>query len=155
MISTLPYTPTIDTLSRIRLEIRALQPQLVAWRRGLHQKPELGFTEYQTAKFISQQLTTWGIEHQTEVANTGIVATIKGHRPGPVLAIRADMDALPIHELNDVPYRSQHEGLMHACGHDTHVAAMIGYARILSEMKEQWKGTFFYRSTCRRNPFRS
>ncbi|MDJ0707123.1 MAG: M20 family metallopeptidase [Leptolyngbyaceae cyanobacterium MO_188.B28] len=141
MISTLPYTPTLDTLSRVRLEIRALQPQLVAWRRRLHQKPELGFTEYQTAEFISQQLTTWGIEHQTGVAKTGVVATIKGHRPGPVLAIRADMDALPIHELNDVPYRSQHDGLMHACGHDGHVAIALGAAYYLSKHQEQLAGT--------------
>ena len=141
MISTLPYTPTLDSLSRVRLEVRALQPQLVAWRRGLHQKPELGFTEYQTAKFISQQLTAWGIEHQTGVAQTGVVATIKGHRPGPVLGIRADMDALPIHELNDVPYRSQHDGLMHACGHDGHVAIALGTAYYLSKHQDALAGT--------------
>ncbi|MCG8367783.1 MAG: M20 family metallopeptidase [Pseudanabaenales cyanobacterium] len=141
MISTLTYTPTIDTLSRIRLEIRALQPQLVVWRRGLHQKPELGFSEHQTAKLISQQLTKWGIEHQTGIAKTGVVATIVGNRPGPVLGIRADMDALPIHELNDVPYRSQHDGLMHACGHDGHVAIALGTAYYLAKHRDDFAGT--------------
>lgn len=127
--------------SRIRPAIRTLQPHLVTWRRQLHQKPELGFREHITAAFVAQQLQSWGIEHQTSVAQTGIVATIAGDRPGPVLAIRADMDALPIQEANEVPYRSQHDGIMHACGHDGHVTIALGTAYYLSQHRSDWAGT--------------
>lgn len=123
-------------LSRIRLEIRSLQPQLVTWRRTLHQRPELGFTEKLTAAFITQKLQDWGIPHQTEIAQTGIVATIEGDRPGRVLAIRADMDALPVQEENDVPYKSQHDGKMHACGHDGHVTIALGTAYYLAHHRD-------------------
>ncbi|MHC5719263.1 MAG: M20/M25/M40 family metallo-hydrolase, partial [Nostoc sp.] len=128
MVSTFPNPASVD-LSRIRLTIRSLQPQLVEWRRRLHQQPELGFQEKLTAEFVSQKLQEWGIEHQTGIAHTGIVATIKGKgqdsetiQNPKVLAIRADMDALPIQELNEVPYKSQYDGVMHACGHDGHTA---------------------------------
>ena len=119
MVSTFPLASTVY-LKNVRLEIRALQPQLVEWRRQIHQKPELGFQEKITAEFISQKLQNWGIEHQVGIAQTGIVAIIKGEKSthGKVLAIRADMDALPIQELNEVPYCSQRDGIMHACGHD-------------------------------------
>jgi amidohydrolase len=136
MISTFPQVAANSQASRIRLGIRSLQPQLVAWRRQLHQQPELGFTEQMTAAFISAQLTRWGIEHQTGIAETGVVAVIGGNRPGPVLGIRADMDALPIQEQNDVPYRSQRPGLMHACGHDGHVAVALGTAHYLSQHRD-------------------
>jgi len=127
--------------SRIRLEIRSLQEQLVEWRRGLHQKPELGFKEQLTAAFISQKLQEWGIPHRTGLAETGIVAVIQGGLPGPVLGIRADMDALPIQEANDVPYRSQHDGRMHACGHDGHVAIALGTAYYLAQHQAQLAGS--------------
>lgn len=140
MISSI-LTPLGVDLSNIRLEIRALQPQLVEWRRQLHQRPELGFQEYQTAKAIAHRLTQWGITHQTGIAKTGIVATISGHEPGPVLAIRADMDALPIQEDNPVPYRSQHKGVMHACGHDGHTAIALGTAYYLANHRHSFKGT--------------
>lgn len=132
MLTTLPQAPPPE-LADVRLTIRGLQPQLVRWRRALHQYPELGFKEINTAHLISQQLTQCGITHQTGVAQTGIVATIPGRRPGPVLAIRADMDALPIQEQNQVPYRSQRDGVMHACGHDGHVAIALGTAYYLSQ----------------------
>jgi amidohydrolase len=119
--------------SRIRPEIQALQPRLVEWRRHFHQRPELGFRERLTAEAIAQKLQEWGIQHQTGIAETGIVAVIPGNRPGPVLAIRADMDALPIQELNQVPYRSLHDGVMHACGHDGHTAIALGTAYYLSQ----------------------
>ncbi|MEO0540604.1 MAG: amidohydrolase [Cyanobacteria bacterium P01_A01_bin.105] len=119
-----PNTPVGS--ARLRPSVEALQPELVAWRRALHQRPELGFEEVHTAAFIEQQLTDWGVTYRSGIAKTGIVATLPGQRPGPVLAIRADMDALPIQELNAVPYRSQHEGKMHACGHDGHVAIALG-----------------------------
>ena len=139
MVSTFPNSTTVD-LSQIRLDIRALQPQLVEWRRSLHQRPELGFKEQLTAQFIAQKLQEWGIEHKTGIAKTGIVATIASNRPGPVLAIRADMDALPVQEENDVPYCSQHDGIMHACGHDGHIAIALGTAYYLSQHREDFTG---------------
>jgi amidohydrolase len=140
MVSTFPTSHSVD-LSQIRLGIRSLQPQLVEWRRHLHQRPELGFKEQLTAQLIAQKLQEWGIEHQTGIAQTGIVATIPSNRPGPVLAIRADMDALPVQEENDVPYRSMHDGVMHACGHDGHVAIALGTAYYLSQHRDDFAGT--------------
>jgi amidohydrolase len=146
MVSTSLNPLTVDR-SRIRPDIQALQAQLVEWRRRLHQRPELGFKELITSEFITQKLQEWGIEHQTGIAKTGIVATIKGkkslgaHSCAPVLAIRADMDALPIQEQNDVPYKSQHDGVMHACGHDGHTAIALGTAYYLSQHQEDFAGT--------------
>ncbi|MCS6812525.1 MAG: M20 family metallopeptidase [Cyanobacteria bacterium] len=140
MLSTLPSSIMSD-LAHIRLEIRALQPQLVTWRRHLHQFPELGFREQMTAEYITRQLEAWGLDYKAGIAQTGIVATIAGTQPGKVLAIRADMDALPIHEENEVPYRSQHEGKMHACGHDGHVAIALGTAYYLARHRQDFRGT--------------
>lgn len=148
MVSTFPSPSTVD-LSRIRLTIRTLQPQLVEWRRQLHQKPELGFKEKLTAEFIKNKLQEWDIKHQTGIAQTGIVAVIKGTNPNSKsliqnpksLAIRADMDALPIHEQNEVSYRSQHDGLMHACGHDGHTAIALGTACYLQQHRDDFAGT--------------
>ncbi|MEH1837378.1 MAG: M20 family metallopeptidase [Nostoc sp.] len=154
MVSTFPNSSSVD-LSRIRLAIRSLQPQLVEWRRRLHQQPELGFQEKLTAEFVSQKLQEWGIEHQTGIAQTGIVATIKGKgqdletiqnpkskiQNPKLLAIRADMDALPIQELNEVPYKSQHDGVMHACGHDGHTAIALGTAYYLQQHRQDFSGT--------------
>ena len=128
--------------SAVRGEIQLLQTQLVSWRRHIHQRPELGFAEDLTAQFISDRLTEWNIPHKTGIAKTGIVATIEStHAALPVLGIRADMDALPVQELNEVPYRSIHEGKMHACGHDGHVAIALGTAKYLSEHRDQFSGT--------------
>jgi len=140
MVSTFSGARSVEQ-SSIRSDIRALQPQIVEWRRHLHQRPELGFQEQLTAQFIAQKLQEWGIEHQTGIAKTGIVATISSDRPGPVLAIRADMDALPIQEENDVPYCSQHDGIMHACGHDGHTAIALGTAYYLAQHRERFSGT--------------
>lgn len=140
MVSTFSDARSVEQ-SSIRGDIRALQPQIVEWRRHLHQRPELGFQEQLTAQFIAQKLQEWGIEHQTGIAKTGIVATISSNRPGPVLAIRADMDALPIQEENDVPYCSQHDGIMHACGHDGHTAIALGTAYYLAQHRERFAGT--------------
>lgn len=137
---TTPIEPSINT-TQIRPEIQALQSRLVAWRRHIHQYPELAFRETLTAEFVSKKLTDWGIEHRTNVAKTGIVAVIQGTSPTPVLAIRADMDALPIHELNEVPYRSCHDGVMHACGHDGHTAIALGTAYYLSQHRNEIPGT--------------
>jgi amidohydrolase len=140
MVFTVTKAQSVD-LTRIRLEIRNLQSSLVKWRRKLHQKPELGFQEHITAQFIQQKLEEWQIPHQTEIAKTGIVATIKSNSPGKILAIRADMDALPIQEANEVPYRSQHDGKMHACGHDGHTAIALGTAYYLAQHRDNWAGT--------------
>lgn len=131
--SLLSPVSTSDFHARLRPEIRTLQPQLVEWRRSLHQRPELAFQEHLTAESIAGKLTEWGIPHQTGIAQTGIVATLTGTQPGPVLAIRADMDALPIQEENNVPYQSLHPGKMHACGHDGHTAIALGTAYYLSQ----------------------
>ncbi|HIK32132.1 MAG TPA: amidohydrolase [Oscillatoriales cyanobacterium M59_W2019_021] len=125
---------------RLRPEIRALQPLLVQWRRQLHQQPELAFQERLTAEFIAEKLREWQIPHETGIAETGIVATLTGTQPGSVFAIRADMDALPIQEENDVPYKSQHDGKMHACGHDGHITIALGTAYYLSQHRH-FKGT--------------
>ena len=132
MVFTVKESKSID-LTQIRSEIRNLQSSIVEWRRMLHQKPELGFQEQITAEFIHQKLESWGIPHQTGIAKTGIVATIQGKCPGKVLAIRADMDALPIQEANEVEYKSQHDGKMHACGHDGHTAIALATAYYLSQ----------------------
>lgn len=140
MVFTVKEAKSID-FSQIRPEIRNLQSNLVDWRRRLHEKPELAFKEQITAGFIQQKLQEWNIPHQTEIAQTGIVATLKSDRPGKVLAIRADMDALPIQEANEVAYRSQHEGKMHACGHDGHTAIALGTAYYLNQHPADWQGT--------------
>ncbi|MGV2826599.1 M20 metallopeptidase family protein [Myxosarcina sp. GI1(2024)] len=140
MVFTVPSSHPVN-LSQVRLEIRNLQSQLTAWRRKLHQRPELGFQERLTAEFIANKLREWQIDHQTNIAETGIVASIIGDRPGRVLAIRADIDALPIQEENEVPYRSQFDGKMHACGHDGHVAIALGTAYYLSQHRQDFSGT--------------
>ncbi|PZV10647.1 MAG: amidohydrolase [Leptolyngbya sp.] len=140
MLSTPLNALSVNT-SCIRAAIQTLQPQIVDWRRRLHQKPELGFQEFLTAEFVSQKLQEWGIEHETGIAKTGILATIRGTRPGKVFAIRADMDALPIQEQNAVPYKSQHDGVMHACGHDGHTAISLGTAYYLSQHRDDFAGT--------------
>jgi amidohydrolase len=140
MVST-PLAPFSIDHSRIRAEIQALQAELVEWRRYLHQRPELGFQEHLTAEFVTQKLQAWGIEHQTGIAETGIVATIQGNQPGRVLAIRADMDALPVQEANLVDYRSLHPGKMHACGHDGHTAIALGTAHYLAHHRNRFSGT--------------
>ncbi|HEU5328493.1 MAG TPA: amidohydrolase [Thermomicrobiales bacterium] len=118
-----------------------LGPQVVADRRYLHQHPELAFQEEQTARFVADRLRSLGIEPQTGVAKTGVVGLLQGRAPGKTVLLRADMDALPIEELNDVPYKSQAPGVMHACGHDAHTAMLLGVARLLSERQDQFTGT--------------
>lgn len=113
----------------------------IAIRHHLHANPELSYQEFATSSFIQQQLEVLGIPF-TVIATTGVVATIKGRNPGSrVIALRADMDALPIKEENDVAYKSQQPGIMHACGHDVHTTCLLGAARILHELKNEWEGT--------------
>lgn len=114
---------------------------VVKTRRHLHANPELSFHEYQTVAFVAAKLDELGIPHQ-KMADTGLVALIKGDKPSDaVVALRADMDALPILETNTVPYKSKIEGVMHACGHDVHTSSLLGTAKILSELKSEFAGT--------------
>ncbi|MEL6865762.1 MAG: M20 family metallopeptidase [Bacteroidota bacterium] len=115
---------------------------IIAIRRHLHQHPELSFKEKKTAKYISNQLKQMGISHEKGVAGHGIVGMIKGKKSGKeVIALRADMDALPITEANSVPYRSKNPGVMHACGHDVHSASLLGTAHILNQLRSEFGGT--------------
>ncbi|MER0441755.1 amidohydrolase [Emticicia sp. W12TSBA100-4] len=116
--------------------------EVVANRRYLHTNPELSFQEYNTAKFVAQKLKDMGLTPQEGIANTGVVALIEGRNPSSkVIGLRADMDALPIFEKNDVPYKSQNEGVMHACGHDAHTSSLLGTAKILYQLKNEFEGT--------------
>ncbi len=115
--------------------------EIVNVRRHLHAHPELSYQEFETSKFIQQKLTELGIPF-TVKATTGVVGIIEGKDPtSRVIALRADMDALPIEESNDVPYKSVNKGVMHACGHDVHTSCLLGAARILNQLKNEWKGT--------------
>jgi len=126
-----------------------VQPQVVEWRRWFHQNPELGNREFNTAKKITEILTGMGLEPQTGIAHTGIVAIIKGGLPGPLVAIRTDMDALPVTEATGLPfastvtseYNGKPTGVMHACGHDTHMAMVLGAAEVLLAVKDQLPGS--------------
>ncbi len=116
--------------------------EVVAIRRHLHTNPELSFQEINTGQFVSAQLAALGIEHQHGIAEHGVVALIKGKNPRKrIVALRGDMDALPIQEANDVSYKSQKEGVMHACGHDAHTASLLGTAKVLHELRNQFEGT--------------
>ena len=127
----------------------AVEPELLEWRRHLHQHPELSNREIETAKYVAGRLKSFGLEPRTGVARTGVVALLKGGRPGPVVALRADMDGLPVREEVDVPfaskakstYEGQEVGVMHACGHDTHTAILLATARVLTRVQDRLPGT--------------
>jgi amidohydrolase len=108
----------------------------------LHSNPELSFEEFKTAKYVASELTAIGLQPEEGIAGTGVVAIIEGRNPGKkVVGLRADMDALPILEANDVPYKSTVPGVMHACGHDVHTSSLLGTARILHALREEFEGT--------------
>lgn len=126
-----------------------LEQKVIAWRHDLHQNPELGNREFRTAELVAKHLQSLGMEVKTKVGVTGVVGILKGGKPGPVIALRADMDALPVEEKNDLPfaskvkttYNGKETSVMHACGHDAHVAILMGVAEILAGMKKELKGT--------------
>lgn len=126
-----------------------IEPKVVEWRRDFHKNPELSNREFRTSKIIADYLTSLGIEVQTGVAHTGVIGILKGGKPGPVIALRADIDALPVTERVNLPFKSIvkttyndiETGVMHACGHDTHIAMMMGVAEVLSKVKKDLKGT--------------
>ena len=135
--------------ARIAQLAQAEEAKVIAWRRDIHEHPELGNQETRTAALIAAHLRKLGLEVQTGVGRTGVVGVLRGGKPGPVVALRADMDALPLTEANELPFASkvkatyldQPVGVMHACGHDTHVAMLMGTAEVLSQVKKDLPGT--------------
>ena len=128
---------------------------LIKIRRHLHAHPELSNQEYKTAAFIALTLKNMGLEVQTEIFQHGIVALIKGKNPDKkVIALRADIDALPIQETNELSYKSLNAGIMHACGHDVHTSSLIGTAKILNDLKDEFEGTvkFIFQPAEEKNP---
>jgi amidohydrolase len=127
-----------DEILKIANEIKA---EVIKWRRHIHMYPELGFEEEETSKFVAKELEKLGVDVKTNVAKTGVIGLIKGTAgEGKTIGIRADMDALPILEETDVPYKSKNEGIMHACGHDAHTAILLGVAKIITKIKDKIKG---------------
>lgn len=129
--------------------------EVVEFRRHLHQHPELSYQEYNTARFVAEKLHSFGIKVKEGVATTGLIAEVEGRNPGKKsIALRADMDALPISEENDVAYKSKVAGVMHACGHDVHTASLLGTARILNSVRDQFEGTvrFLFQPGEEKNP---
>lgn len=116
--------------------------EVVSFRRHLHSHPELSYQEFNTAQFVAQKLKEFGLEPQEGIAGTGVVALIEGRNPAKkIIALRADIDALPITELNTVQYKSRNNGVMHACGHDVHTSSLLGTAKILNQIKDQFEGS--------------
>jgi amidohydrolase len=128
--------------SKIKRLAKEYASETIANRRYLHTNPELSFQEYNTARFVAQKLRDIGLTPQEGIADTGVVAIIEGRNPeSKVIGLRADMDALPIFEKNDVPYKSINEGVMHACGHDVHTSSLLGTAKILHQLRDEFEGT--------------
>jgi len=150
LIPAFAQTQTID--SAIAKNVREIIPKVVEWRRHFHQNPELSTREYKTGAFVADYLKSLGLEVKYPFAKTGVVAILKGGKPGRTIALRADMDALPVTERVDLPFRSvvtdtfnnQTVGVMHACGHDSHTAMLMGTAEVLSKMKKDVPGTVVF-----------
>lgn len=143
-----------DLKDRIAPAVQAVEPKVIAWRRDIHQNPELSNRETRTAALVAEHLRKLGLEVRTGVARTGVVGILKGGKPGPVVALRADMDALPVTEATGLPfaskvrstYNGQEVGVMHACGHDAHTAILMGVAEVLAGVRKDLPGTvqFFF-----------
>ena len=144
--TTVAQTTALKT--KINSKSEAVEAKVIEWRRDFHENPELGNREFKTAEKIAQHLRSLGMEVQTGVAKTGVVGILKGGKPGPVVALRADIDALPVKERVDIPFASKQEGeyngqkvsIMHACGHDTHIAMLMGTAEVLASVRKELKG---------------
>jgi amidohydrolase len=142
----------VDMSREIDAASARIMPKVVEWRRHIHQYPELGNSEVKTAKYVADHLRALGIEVRTGIAKTGVIGILKGGQSGPVIGLRADMDGLPVTERNSLPFASkekavfngQNVGVMHACGHDTHVAMLMGAAEVLVGMKDKIKGTVVF-----------
>ena len=141
--------PTSELAKLIEARLPAVMPKVVAWRRDIHEHPELSNQEVRTAALVADHLKKLGLEVKVGVGGTGVVGVLRGGKPGPVVALRADMDALPVTEQVDLPFKSRVKtqwqgaevGVMHACGHDNHVAILMGVAEVLAGMKAQVPGT--------------
>jgi amidohydrolase len=146
---TATFAQTSDLSSSIDQRARSVEQKVIDWRRDIHQHPELSNRETRTSRLAADHLRALGLEVKTGVAHTGVIGILKGGKPGPVVALRADMDALPVAEEVDVPFRSkarttynnQEVGVMHACGHDAHTAILMGVAEVLTGMREHLPGT--------------
>lgn len=131
----------MDIQNRIKEIAQNIYPEIIEIRRHIHANPELSFEEYQTSAFICSILDKWNISYKAGIAGTGIIAVLQGKNPGKTIAFRADIDALPVTEKNNIPYKSLNEGKMHACGHDVHTSSLLGAISILNSLKDQWEGT--------------
>jgi amidohydrolase len=153
VLTALATTPTQAQVPDLEQQVRSrasqIEDKLIAWRRDIHQNPELGEQETRTANLVAEHLSKLGLDVKTGVARTGVVAVLKGAKPGPVVALRADMDALPVKEPEGLPFASKAKGkylgrevdVMHACGHDAHTAILMAVAEVLAGMKDQLPGT--------------
>jgi len=145
-------TATTGFAQPIETSIQSVLPRMIAWRRDFHEHPELSYEEVRTARVVAAHLRSLRMEVRAGIAQTGVVGVLRGGRPGPVIALRADMDALPVTEEGDLPFRSrargtyngQAVGIMHACGHDTHVAVLMAAASVLASRREQLAGTVIF-----------
>jgi len=141
-----PFSASVES------SIQSVLPRMIAWRRDFHEHPELSYEEVRTARVVAAHLRSLRLEVRTGVAQTGVVGVLRGGRPGPVIALRADMDALPVTEEGDLPFRShargryngQDVGIMHACGHDTHVAVLMAAATVLASQRQNLAGTVIF-----------
>ena len=124
----------------IKYEIENLKTELISLRRDFHKYPELGFEEYRTSEIIANYLEECGLEVKKNIAKTGVLGLLRGSQPGPTILLRSDMDALPVVEENDLPFKSVNEGIMHACGHDGHMSMLLVAAKILSKYRDEIKG---------------
>ncbi len=152
LLGTLPVIAQSDYQAMVARKANALEDQVIDWRHHIHQNPELSNREYETAEYVTKHLRSLGLEVETEIAHTGVKAVLRTGKPGPTVALRADMDALPVRERTPVDFAStktttylgEEVGVMHACGHDTHVAMLMGAAQILTEMKDELRGNIVF-----------
>jgi amidohydrolase len=154
LLSSLLTIPTFarDANAEINSAAQAVLPKVIEWRRHLHQNPELSNREFKTAEFVEKELRRIGLEVRTKIAKTGLVGILKGDLPGATIGLRADMDALPVTERGNLPFASKAKaeyngaqvGVMHACGHDTHVAMLLGAAEVLAKLKAKVRGTVVF-----------
>ena len=145
----------MSLLQRIKDLSEAISLETINLRRYLHANPELSYQEYNTAKYVAENLRQVGVDSIEGIATTGLIAEVRGKNPGKkLIALRADMDALPIQETSDVPYKSKNTGVMHACGHDVHTSSLLGTAKILNEIKSEFEGTvrFLFQPGEEKNP---
>ncbi len=122
-------------------EAQGIEQEIIKTRREIHQRPELAYKEEATAKLVADRLESLGLQVKRKVGGTGVLGILRGAKNGRVVALRADMDALPLEEMSDVEFKSKEKGVMHACGHDTHVAMLLGAARLLANHKDELQGT--------------